>query len=138
MNYKQQLMAGAGLMFSLGMVYGGFKSAVYYVEPGHRAFKFNKISGVGDNIVREGWHLKTPWFERQIIYDVRTKPREFINKTGTADLQMVNIGLRGLYRPEPSKLNEIYRYLGLDYDGRVLPSIVNEVLKAVIARYNAK
>ena len=50
---------------------------------------------------------------------------------------MVNIGLRVLYRPEPSKLNEIYRHLGLDYDGRVLPSIVNEVLKAVIARYNA-
>ena len=53
------------------------------------------------------------------------------------DLQMVNIGLRVLYRPEPHKLHEIYRYLGLDYDGRVLPSIVNEVLKAVIARYNA-
>ena len=53
------------------------------------------------------------------------------------DLQMVNIGLRVLYRPEPTKLNEIYRFLGLDYDGRVLPSIVNEVLKAVVARYNA-
>ena len=53
------------------------------------------------------------------------------------DLQMVNIGLRVLYRPEPNKLNEIYRFLGLDYDGRVLPSIVNEVLKAVVARYNA-
>jgi len=23
-----------------------FKSAIYYVEPGHRAFKFNAINGV--------------------------------------------------------------------------------------------
>ena len=50
---------------------------------------------------------------------------------------MVNIGLRVLYRPEVNKINEIYRYLGLDYHARVLPSIVNEVLKAVVARYNA-
>ena len=57
---------------------------MWKVEPGHKAFKFNKISGVGSTIYREGWHLKAPWFERQIIYDVRTKPREFINKTGTA------------------------------------------------------
>ena len=53
------------------------------------------------------------------------------------DMQMVNIGLRVLYRPEANKLHEIYRFLGLDYDGRVLPSIVNEVLKVVVARYNA-
>ena len=50
---------------------------------------------------------------------------------------MVNIGVRVLYRPNSAQLNEVYRYLGLDYDGRVLPSIVNEVLKAVVARYNA-
>ena len=25
----------------------------------------------------------------------------------------------------------------MDYDGRVLPSVVNEVLKSVVARYNA-
>jgi regulator of protease activity HflC (stomatin/prohibitin superfamily) len=50
---------------------------------------------------------------------------------------MVNISLRVLFRPDSTKLNEIYRFLGMDYDGRVLPSIVNEVLKSVVARYNA-
>ena len=54
-----------------------------------------------------------------------------------ADLQMVNISLRVLFRPEPTQLHQLYRYLGKDYDGRVLPSVVNEVLKAVVARYNA-
>lgn len=42
-----------------------------------------------------------------------------------------------LYKPDERKLVEIYRNLGPDYDQRVLPSIVNEVLKAVVARYNA-
>ena len=44
-----------------------------------------------------------------------------------ADLQMVNISLRVLYRPDQKALPEIYRQLGLDYDDRVLPSICNEV-----------
>ena len=50
---------------------------------------------------------------------------------------MVNIKLRVLFRPEPDKLHTIYRNLGMDYHARVLPSIVNEVLKSVVARYNA-
>lgn len=47
--------------------------------------------------------------------------------TGSKDLQMVNIGLRVLYRPEIGDLPDLYRQLGLDYDDRVLPSICNEV-----------
>lgn len=42
-----------------------------------------------------------------------------------------------LYRPDNNKLQSIYRNLGKDYDQRVLPSIVNEVLKSVVAHYNA-
>lgn len=54
-----------------------------------------------------------------------------------ADLQMVDIGLRVLTRPDPDALPTVYRTLGLDYDDKVLPSIVNEVVKQVIAQFNA-
>ena len=50
---------------------------------------------------------------------------------------MVNISLRVLSRPDTLYLPSIYQELGTDYDERVLPSIVNEVLKSVVARYNA-
>lgn len=50
---------------------------------------------------------------------------------------MVNINLRVLTRPEENALPSVYRRLGTDYDERVLPSIVNEVLKQVIAQFNA-
>jgi prohibitin 2 len=53
------------------------------------------------------------------------------------DLQMVNITCRVLSRPSVSALPKIYRELGKDYDERVLPSIVNEVLKSVVAQFNA-
>lgn len=50
---------------------------------------------------------------------------------------MVNITCRVLSRPNISALPTIYRELGKDYDERVLPSIVNEVLKSVLAQFNA-
>jgi prohibitin 2 len=53
-------------------------------------------------------------------------------------LQQVKIGLRVLYRPDQLKLHDIYRNLGKDYDQRVLPSIINEVLKSVVAQYNSQ
>merc|ERR1719453_1551275 len=50
---------------------------------------------------------------------------------------MVNISLRALAKPDPLKLPDIYRTLGLEFEEKVLPSIVNEVLKSVVAQYNA-
>jgi len=57
--------------------------------------------------------------------------------TGSKDLQNVNITLRILFRPKPDALPNIYTTLGQDYDDRVLPSITNEVLKAVVAQFDA-
>ena len=50
---------------------------------------------------------------------------------------MVNITCRVLSRPDVEMLPDIWRSLGADYDERVLPSIVNEVLKSVVAQFNA-
>ena len=70
---------------------------------------------------------RVPWFQWPIFYEIRARPKLLQSPTGSKDLQMVNIGLRVLYRPESSRLPFLYRQLGLDYSERVLPSICNEV-----------
>jgi prohibitin 1 len=50
---------------------------------------------------------------------------------------MVNLTLRVLSKPDSESLPTIFKTLGVDYDERVLPSIGNEVLKAVVAQFNA-
>ena len=52
---------------------------------------------------------------------------------------MVNITIRVLTKPVREDLPKCYDFLGTDkdMDHRVLPSIVPEVLKAVVAKYNA-
>jgi prohibitin 1 len=52
-----------------------------------------------------------------------------------SDLQTVNIKLRVLFRPRADRLPQLYRDLGVEYAERVLPSIVNETLKAVVVLF---
>lgn len=131
------------------------KANIVQVDGGHRAIKYTRIGGVKSDIYSEGTrginlhcyslantvstgtHLMIPWFETPVTYDVRAKPRNVASLTGTKDLQMVNITCRVLSRPRVDALPQIYRTLGTDYDERVLPSIVNEVLKSVVAQFNA-
>uniref|UniRef100_A0A671KCW4 Prohibitin n=1 Tax=Sinocyclocheilus anshuiensis TaxID=1608454 RepID=A0A671KCW4_9TELE len=111
---------------------------LFLVEGGQRAVVFNRIGGMQmDTVLSEGLHFRIPWFQYPIIYDIRAKPRKISSLTGSKDLQMVNIALRVLSRPVASNLPVMYQHLGKDYDERVLPSIVNEVLKSVVAKFNA-
>ncbi|KAK1769993.1 putative prohibitin-2 protein [Phialemonium atrogriseum] len=129
-----------GLVGGLVLLGGGamlVQNALFNVDGGHRAIKYRRISGVSKEIYGEGTHFILPWFETPVVYDVRAKPRNVSSLTGTKDLQMVNITCRVLSRPDIPALPQIYRTLGSDYDERVLPSIVNEVLKSVVAQFNA-
>lgn len=129
LGLKLLTVAGVGIVTA-------YKSA-YTVEAGHRAIMFNRVGGIQNYILTEGLHFRIPWFQYPIIYDIRTRPRILSSPTGSKDLQMVNISLRVLSRPDSYNLPHIYRRLGLEYDEKVLPSICNEVLKSVVAKFNA-
>ncbi|XP_067659665.1 prohibitin-2-like isoform X2 [Haliotis asinina] len=129
--------AGIGLLAAAGGLAYGVAQSLYTVEGGHRAIIFSRIGGVQNDIYPEGLHFRVPWFQYPIIYDIRSRPRKITSPTGSKDLQMVNISLRVLSRPDQKDLPQIYRQLGLDFDERVLPSICNEVLKSVVAKFNA-
>ncbi|XP_062187758.1 prohibitin-2, mitochondrial-like [Phragmites australis] len=133
--------AGAGALAKVALLGGAAvyaaMNSLYNVEGGHRAIVFNRIEGIKDKVYPEGTHFMIPWFERPIIYDVRARPNLVESTSGSRDLQMVKIGLRVLTRPMPEKLPTIYRTLGENFNERVLPSIIHETLKAVVAQYNA-
>ena len=130
---NRMLYLGGGLVAS-GIVLTRF---TFVVDGGERAIIFNKIRGVQNKVYGEGMHFKIPLLMVPKIFEVRSRPQTIHSSTGTRDLQTVDISLRILYRPVEEKLGEIINNLGMDYDERVIPSIGNEVLKQVVAQYNA-
>lgn len=127
-----------GTIAVVGLGSYGLYHSVVTVQPGHMGILYSRLSGVQDTAVcREGLNFILPWLQRAVIYDIRTRPQLINSQSGSKDLQMVQISLRVLFKPDPNQLPFIFRRLGSDYDERVLPSIVNEVSKAVVAQYNA-
>jgi len=129
-------LGGALLGAAVAGMYG-LQQAMYTVDGGHRAIMFNRIGGIQDYSLSEGLHFRLPWFQYPIIYDIRARPRKITSPTGSKDLQMVNISLRVLSRPDATNIPTVHKELGQDFDEKVLPSICNEVLKAVVAKFNA-
>lgn len=125
-------LAGAAVVGAVGI-----SKCFYNVDGGHRSILFSRVGGLQDKVYKEGLNFLVPWLHKPIIYDIRATPRRITSPTGSKDLQTVNISLRVLSRPDPNKLPNINRRLGMDFNDRVLPSIVNEILKSVVAQFNA-
>lgn len=128
--------AATALLGAGALSYGAYHS-IYTVQGGHRAVVFNRFSGMKESVYGEGLNFNIPWVERPYVYDIRTRPCNLQTLTGSKDLQMVTIGVRVLHRPNPSRLVWIYQHLGMNYDERILPSLMNECAKAIVAKYNA-
>jgi len=132
-----RLIAGS-LVLGLGAVIAS--KAFYVVPAGHRSIIFDRKQGIKTDprsIGSEGVHFLIPFWQWPFLYDVRITPKKMETETGTKDLQRVKIGLRVLYRPVEPELPKLFQEYGEDYAKRVLPSIGNEVLKSVVARYDA-
>lgn len=99
---------------------------------------YNKLSGLKDTVYGEGIQCRILGLDDIKRFDIKIRPRTLQTETGTKDLQMVNVRLRVLFRPVVEQLPQLFRTFGMDYDERILPSVSNEILKAVVAEYKAE
>lgn len=128
-------LGGTALFF--GAAGYGLYHSMYNVEGGYRAVEFNRLVGVKSEVKRDGTHFVIPWLEWPTIYDIKTQLYNSSARTGTRDLQSVDLQLRVLFKPIPEELPSIHKRFGEDYVGKILPSIVHETLRSVIAQYKA-
>jgi len=128
------------MRYAVGLGVGAsfLQTSLYTVDGGERAVIFDRFRGVLEESVTEGTHFRVPWVQTPHIFDIRTRAKTISSVTGTKDLQMVNMSLRILSKPNEGRLSHIFKNLGLDWEDRVLPSIGNEVVKATVAQFNAE
>jgi prohibitin 2 len=84
-NLQAGTTGALGLGVLLLMTGGSFfytgKQTLILVDIGHYALKFNKITGLGKTVYREGWNVKIPYFERPIIFNVQSREKEIKAET---------------------------------------------------------
>eukprot|EP01101_Sappina_pedata_P006423 TRINITY_DN3184_c0_g2_i1.p2 TRINITY_DN3184_c0_g2~~TRINITY_DN3184_c0_g2_i1.p2 ORF type:complete len:308 (+),score=175.88 TRINITY_DN3184_c0_g2_i1:31-924(+) len=112
-------------------------NSLFVVEAGHKAVIFNKFVGVKQKIYNDGVHFMIPYIEKAEKFSVRSTIHTLATDTPSKDLQMISISVRVLFHPQPENLPNMYRAIGADYEVRVLRSIVPEILKGIVAQFDA-
>lgn len=76
--------AGVSVLVALGLgTYGAYHSMVT-IQPGHKGVVYNRFGGLDDkHILREGLNFVVPWFQRPIVFDVRTRPQPIDTTSGS-------------------------------------------------------
>jgi len=88
----------------------------------------------------EGFHFKTPFVDKIIPLDVRTKKVKEQADSSSKDLQVVTTTLALNYHLLPSKVTNILQEIGDEYavkDTIIAPAI-QEAVKSATARYTAE
>jgi prohibitin 2 len=129
-------LAGKFLPLAIG---GYFLTDMFYsVQPGEGALRFNYFSGLGKQVYTEGINMKLPFIESAIKFNLRTMSLPADVSAQNRDLQECFISAQIFYKPDIHKLDVIYRTLGQDYAQIVMNNIVREVLRGIVAQYNAQ
>ena len=106
------------------------------VGPGERGVLLN-FGAVQDKVLGEGFHLRIPIMQTVVPMDVRIQKEQSETDASSKDLQDTHSVVALNHHIEPDHANAVYQTLGKDYVSRVVDPTVQEVVKAVTARYTA-
>lgn len=111
-----------------------------------RGIVFSKFTWVKDTVLGEGLHFKLPIFEDITVVDVKTHKVVFswdegsraILGAASSDLQDVFVSATVTYRPEESKIGQIYQQVGLDYENKKVVPLIIDLIKTHTAKFQVK
>lgn len=131
-NPLRQIAIGAVILVAIIFMWSSF----YTVTSGERAIvlRFGQVQGVES----DGLHFKMPLIENIKIVDVRTQKAHAPATAGTRDLQTVQTEVALNYHLNPESLSDTYSRIGLNVEEKIIDPRIQEVVKAVIARFSAE
>ena len=93
---------------------------------------------VNEGVLQEGIHAKIPFIQNVVMIDNRIQKLEVTTEAFSKDLQSVDTTLAINYRVDTAKSYSIYKNIGAHYEDVLVTPAVNEVLKAITAKYTAE
>lgn len=107
------------------------------IGAGERGVVLN-FGAVQEKILGEGLHFRIPIVQNVVLIDVKVQKVVTDAAAASSDLQEVTSSVALNYHVIPDKTNIIYQRLGIYFKERIIDPAIQEVMKAVTARYTAE
>ncbi|MCF8245676.1 MAG: prohibitin family protein [Saprospiraceae bacterium] len=107
------------------------------VGAGERGIVLN-FGAVQDRVLDEGMHFRIPIVQEIILMDVKIHKVVTDAAAASSDLQDVALSVALNYHVIPDKANVVYQSIGVEFKERMIDPAIQEVMKAVSARYTAE
>ncbi|REG94498.1 prohibitin family protein [Algoriphagus antarcticus] len=125
------------------IIFGAVVVLIFVLKPwvqigaGERGIVQN-FGAVQDKVLSEGIHFKIPIVQTVILMDVKIQKVITEAASSSSDLQDVAMSVALNYHVIPDEANLVYQTIGLQYKERIIDPAIQEVMKAVSARYTAE
>lgn len=106
------------------------------IGAGERGVMMN-FGAVQDNVLGEGLHFIVPIMQQVARIDVKVQKSQTDAVAASSDIQETRSTIALNYRILADKANWVYQNIGTQFKGRIIDPAVQEVVKAVTARYTA-
>jgi prohibitin 2 len=107
------------------------------VGAGQRGIVLN-FGAVQSVVMEEGLHVLIPVMQKVALMDVRVQKVETDAAAASADLQDISTRVALNYHVVPDKANVVYQSLGVHFGERIIDPAIQEVVKAITAKYTAE
>lgn len=134
MSVKNSVLLGFFAVIGI-FIFSALMGSWYTVDAGERGIVLQW--GSVTNVVDDGLHFKLPFIQSVKVVDVRTRKAHAPAQAASSDLQRVETEVALNYHLDPSKLESIYTKTGLDVESSLIDPRIQEVVKAVTAKYQA-
>ncbi len=96
------------------------------------------FGAVQDLVLGEGIHFKIPMVQTVTLMDVKIQKAMTDAASSSSDLQDVDLSVALNYHIIPDKANLVYQKIGVQFKERIIDPAIQEVMKAISARYTAE
>jgi regulator of protease activity HflC (stomatin/prohibitin superfamily) len=107
------------------------------VGAGERGIVLN-FGAVENTVLNEGIHFRVPIMQTVVLMDVQIQKAITDAASASSDLQDVDLSVALNYHIIPDKANVVYQTIGVEFKARIIDPAIQEVMKAVTARYTAE
>lgn len=107
------------------------------IGAGERGVVLN-FGAVKQDVLGEGLHFRVPIMQRVVPMDVKVQKATTDATASSSNLQEVSSTVAINFHIIPDKANIVYQTIGIEFKERIIDPAVQEVVKAVSARYSAE